>query len=101
MIAPMKPTPTTTTSTDLSFCAIFLCTPYLHRVVKRTASYADGFAIELYPVLINQLVVVPVRPRKSHHLPADHLFVAAINRIGEETFDCVLQQKVGEHFRRH
>src|SRR5215469_16936658 len=73
MIAPMKPTPTTTTSAALSFSVISPPLLDLHRVVTRAAFYAGRVAIHLDPVLIYQLVVVSVWSRKSQHLPPNHI----------------------------
>src|SRR4051812_29227593 len=96
----MNPTPTTTTSTGFSFCAISIAFLLLHRVFVRRP-YADRRAIDCYPVLIDQFVIVAERPREAEHSPADHILVPAVHRIGKVSFDRVLEQKIGEDFRRN
>src|ERR1051325_1091504 len=50
-----------------------------------------GLVVALHPV-----AVVVARTREADHFPANHVAVAAIDRIGEEPLFRVLQQKVEE-----
>ena len=53
-----------------------------------------AFVVTVYPVAI----VVP-DARKSDHRPADHVLVAAVDRIGEEAFGHIFQQRIEEALR--
>src|ERR1700690_4487144 len=55
--------------------------------------------MKFHTMLIDQVVVICIRTGKSDHLPGDFVHVAAINRIGEESFYRVLQQEVEECVR--
>ena len=45
-------------------------------------------------MLVDQVVVVRVGPWKTDHLPGNLVFVAAIDRIGKESFHGVFQEEV-------
>src|ERR1700690_2217990 len=100
---PANPTPMTTTSTSFNFCGTGLF-PFRagdHRVETRAIGDAQRFSKKFNSMLIDQIVVIRIRTGKSDHLPGDFVFVAAINRIGEESFYRVLQQEVEEYVRRN
>src|ERR1019366_9368026 len=100
---PANPTPMTTTSTSLSFCGIGLFPTRSggHRVVARAIGDAQGFSMKFNSMLIDQIVVIRIRAGETDHLPCNFVLVAAINRIGEESFNRVLQKEVEEYVRRH
>src|ERR1039458_6222828 len=100
---PAKPTPMTTTSTSFSFWGIGLFPSHAgdYRVAARAIRDAQRLSMKFHTVLIDQVVVICVRTGKSDHLPGDFVLVAAINRIGEESFNRVLQQELEECVRRH
>src|ERR1022692_3817954 len=88
---PANPTPMTTTSTSFSFCGIGLF-PFRaggHRVVARAIGDAQGVPMKFNSMLIDQIVVIRIRAGESNHLPGDFVLVAAINRIGEESFNAL------------
>src|ERR1039458_2896141 len=100
---PANPTPMTTTSTSFNFCGtgLFPFRAGHHRVVARAIGDAQRFSMKFHTMLINQVVVICICTGESDHLPSDFVLIAAINRIGEESFFRVLQQEVEECVRRH
>ena len=70
-------------------------------MVARAIGDAQGLSMKFNTMLINQVVVICIRTGESDHLPGDFVLVAAINRIGEESFYRVLQEEVEECVRRN
>ena len=70
-------------------------------MVARAIGDAQGFSMKFNSMLIDQIVVIRIRAGEPDHLPGDFVLIAAINRIGEESFNRVLQQEVEEYVRRH
>src|ERR1700733_1911345 len=104
-IEPVQPKPTITTSFGGNFLAMPPPVP--------TSAKASGVRRRLFrPVRVlgdsnrrqRVALVVPLapppvivaRPREPDHLPRRHVFVAAIDRIGEETLLRVLEKKIEE-----
>ena len=56
---------------------------------------AEGFA----EMLIDVVVVAHARPGETDELPADHIDVAAMDRVGEHALDRVLPQEFEEQGR--
>ena len=59
---------------------------------------ADPYRGQRIPLVVtpDPVTVVVASTRKANHLPADHVAVAAINRVGEEALLRVLQQLLEE-----
>src|SRR5690348_7018430 len=104
-MAPVQPRPITTTSFAGSLCAIRLL-QFAHssdvsaqraslRPV-RMAGDADRRQCHALVVTLDPLAIIVVRAGKADHLPADHVLVAAIDRIGEESVLGVLEQRLEE-----
>src|ERR1700760_4805598 len=96
---PTIPTPMTTTSTSLRRCATFA--PLAHggrnfrmdvHVTVSVLPDAQRLALELHTVFIDRFVVIRVSTGKSNHSPRHHVAIAAVDRIGEKTFNGHLQQ---------
>src|SRR3954469_8570534 len=83
----VQPKPTSTTSTAARRVAMS---------TRPHGAVAPGDAHERHVVLLAVLIhlgdVVVARARKADELPADEIAVAAIHRIGEETFHGVVDQ---------
>jgi hypothetical protein len=60
-------------------------------VVARAIGNAQGFSMKFNSMLIDQIVVIRIRTGEPDHLPGDFVFVAAIDWIGEKSFNRVLQ----------
>src|SRR5207302_8563852 len=108
---PLKPTPTTTASTGFSFVAMSVLSHEQH-MLRMTMLVERGLALEdvgdrhrqrvvRHAVLFNEMRVHRGDARKADELPADLAAVAAVDRIGEEALDGVLEQHVEEEARRH
>ena len=48
------------------------------------AGDADCRQRNAFIVTVDPVAIIIVRPRESDHLPRGHIFVAAVNRVGEE-----------------
>src|SRR5690606_31218083 len=93
-IAPVHPKPTSTTSTGGKFLAmslpfparfLFFAAALSGRIPGRTAHEADGLDVNRRAVVIEKIAIVVAGAGEAHELPANHVAVAAIDRIGEET----------------
>src|SRR5258708_17425820 len=82
-IEPVQPRPMITASFLGSRRAIS------HLAVKGNGALGIGLI-----VFFDMVAVVVTRAGKADHLPARHVSVAAIERIGEETFHGVLQHQL-------
>ena len=52
-------------------------------------------------VFVDQIVVIRIGSGESQHSPAHFVFVATVDRIGEETFNGVLQEELEKYIARH
>src|SRR5882762_7671132 len=82
MIAPVQPRPMITASFLGSSLAI----------LRLPINGNGAFGIRLV-VLADMVAIIVTRAGKADHLPARHVLVAAIERIGEEAFHGVLQHQ--------
>src|SRR5690348_7871342 len=87
-IAPVQPNPIRRTSTSGSLVAIV--SPSGFRRPARPAVKADRRQRKRFVVLGDPGPVVVARPGEADQLPADHVAVAAVDRVGEEALDSVL-----------
>src|SRR5205823_6127720 len=110
-IVPLKPTPTTTASTGFSFVAMSVLSHQEH-MLRVTMLVERGLALEAvgdryrqrvvrHAVLFHEMRVHRRDARKTDQLPTDLVAVAAVDRIGEEALDGVVEQHVEEEARRH
>jgi len=60
-----------------------------------------GFAFKLHAVPVNRIVIIRIGARKTDHSPSNHVVIAAVGRIAEETFNRHFQQQVKKHLGRH
>src|SRR5690242_4354690 len=86
-IEPVQPSPTITTSVDGSV-RVMTCIargdgPSMGDPIG-SAGDADRRQREALVVALDPVAIVVAGARKPQHLPADHVAVAAIERIGEE-----------------
>src|SRR5690348_3333059 len=101
-IEPVQPRPMITTSVDGSMrvmaCALAHCGASMGDP-SRPAGDADRWQRVALVVALDPVAVVVARAREAQHLPADHVAVAAIDRIGEEALARVgqylLEQPLG------
>src|SRR5882672_3824721 len=111
-MVPLSPTPTTTASTGLSRVAIGSVLPREQHVLRMPGLVERRLPLEdvddryrqrvvRHAVLLNVLRVHRGDAGKADQLPADLVAVAAVDRIGEEALDGVVQQQVEEEARRH
>src|SRR5438874_10228463 len=98
---PLKPTPTTTASTGFSFVAMSVLS-YEQHMLRVAVLVERSFALEdvgdrhwqrvvRHAVLFNEMRVRRGDARKADELPADLAAIAAVDRIGEEAFDRVVE----------
>src|SRR5215831_13386964 len=62
----------------------------------RAAGQADRWQRKALIVTVDPVEIVVSRTWEADHLPRDHIAVAAVNRIGEETRLDVLEHRVEE-----
>src|SRR5579859_1558278 len=101
-IEPVQPSPTITTSVDGSvrvMTGIPRCGGASMRDPIGPAGDADRRQREALVVAVDPVAIVVAGAGKAHHLPADHVAIAAIDRIGEEALARVVQQLLEESFR--
>src|SRR5256714_13006478 len=110
-IVPLKPTPTITASTGFSLVAMSVLFHEQH-VLRVTVLVERALALQdvddrhrqrvvRHAVLLDMLRIDGGYPGKADQLPADLVAVAAVNGIGEEPLDGVVEQQVEEEARRH
>src|ERR1700730_1950441 len=63
----------------------------------RVLREAHRRAVELDPVLVDEVVIGGVVARKPDHPPAHHAAIAAIDRVAEEALDRALPEMREEH----
>src|SRR5690349_20551864 len=105
-MVPVKPTPTTTASTGFSFVAMSVlpheqCVLRMAVLVERALALekvddGDGQRVVRHAVLVDVLRIDRRDAGKADQLPADLVAVAAVDRIGEEALDGVVEQQVEE-----
>src|SRR3954471_65415 len=110
-IVPLKPTPTITASTGFSLVAtsVLFHEQHVLRVtvlVERALAFQDvddrhRQRVVRHAVLLDMLRVDGGYAGKADQLPADLVAVAAVDRIGEEALDGVVEEQVEEETRRH
>src|SRR5689334_3878853 len=110
-MVPVRPTPTTTASTGFSLVAMSILPHEQHvlgmavlverRLALEDVDDRDRQRVVRHAVLLDVLRIDRGDAGKADQLPADLVAVAAIDRVGEETFDRVVEQQVEEEARRH
>src|ERR1700720_1720065 len=96
MMEPVRPTPIVATSTDFKRSAISVSCPlrqtrgyfriHVH-VTVAVLGEAHRQAVDPDAMLVDDVVIRCIRPGEPDHAPRDHVAIAAVNGITEETFD--------------
>src|SRR5438105_3704895 len=110
-IVPLKPTPTTTASTGFNLVAMSVLSheqhvPRVTVLVERALAFQDiddryGQRVVRHAMFLDVLRVDGGYPGKADQLPADLVAVTAVDRIGEEALDGVVEEQVEKEARRH
>src|ERR1700679_2311961 len=105
------PTAKTTTSTSLRRCAaVFPCSQALQGgrnvrahvdMVFAVLGEAHRLTFELYAVAVDGLEVVRIGAGKADHAPGNHVAIAAVHRVAEESLHGHFQQHIEEDLRGH
>src|SRR5438105_3363843 len=110
-MVPLRPTPTTTASTGFNRVAMSVLSHQKHmlgmavlvehRFILQNVEDRHRQRVVWHAVLLDVLRIDGRYAREAHQLPADLLAVAAVDRIGEEAFDGVVEKQAEEKSRRH
>src|SRR5690606_16063911 len=88
MIDAVQPNPTRTTSTGFSLLAILPpLRAHARTVASQQAHRGHGVGVAVARDFVD---IVVAGPRKADQLPACEVAIAAVHRVGEKTFLCVL-----------